>query len=411
MKALKAAGYTVGAIILLPLITISLLLIYWEVRTPPAFETDPILTLETWTAVPPGSTITTQHNSNTDLVFYKGFFYLIHARTKWHLIDKKGSLVLHRSADCRTWEEITRIHVPDVDVRDPKFAVIRGKLFLYFLLNLRFDPLPHTTYWTVSDDGMHWQQPQEMDTVTVLHKEGGRTVRVTRGGISFWRAKSRDNKTWYMLAFGIKPQYGKSVTFLIRSTDGIHWQEVADVYTEHETAEPEHEFLPDGSMIATLRCEHMGTPGSQFGNPTANTIIAQASPPYTRWSCAHSFITRLDGETLFAIGDRVFAVGRNHLGPRKDMGTVLGRKRTSFYEVKSDRLVHLFDLPSNGDTAYTGVVRRGDDIYVSYYTSPIHKDYPWLLGVCFFPKTEIRIAKLSAEGLLKYADSKSGEKE
>jgi hypothetical protein len=66
--------------------------------------------------------------------------------------------------------------------------------------------------------------------------------------------------------------------------------------------------------------------------------------------------------------------------------------------------VHLFDLPSNGDTSYTGVVVRGDDIFISYYTSPIDKDYPWVVGVCFLPKTEVRMARISASGLVKYAD-------
>jgi hypothetical protein len=56
------------------------------------------------------------------------------------------------------------------------------------------------------------------------------------------------------------------------------------------------------------------------------------------------------------------------------------------------------------------VVVEGDEVTVSYYSSPITRDYPWILGICFFPKTEIRIARMSAAGLLAYADSVSGVK-
>ena len=93
------------------------------------------------------------------------------------------------------------------------------------------------------------------------------------------------------------------------------------------------------------------------------------------------------------------------MGPRMDLGNHFSPKRTAFYEVEKDKLTHLFDLPSNGDTAYTGVVARGDDIYASYYTSPIDKEYPWIFAICYKTKTHIRIGKVSAKGLLEYADN------
>jgi hypothetical protein len=165
------------------------------------------------------------------------------------------------------------------------------------------------------------------------------------------------------------------------------------------------EFLDDGGIIACLRCGGLGVGGYEFGNPTANTVIAVSRLPYTEWSTAHSFITRLDGATLFTVGGRVFAAGRNHLGPRRDLGNHLATKRTAVYEVTRDRLVHLFDLPSSGDTAYTGVVIRGDGVYVSYYTPPITKDLPWIAAICFQPRTDIRISRFSAAGLLAVADA------
>jgi len=405
MKAVRCILKILGGLFILPLVLVSLLMFYWDLRTPPSFETDPVLKLSHWTAVS-SDNMNTRHNSNTDLTFFRGNYYLIHAQTKWHLEDRNGRLLVHRSRDAKKWTKVAEITVPDIDVRDPKFAVIKNRLFVYFLPNLHFDPFPETTYWTVSEDGEIWKVPSELKTVTVLGKgRTGRQVKVTGGGWKLWRPKTPDRKTWYVAATGKKSQYPHWITVLLKSTDGLQWEEVSELYTTFRTDEPAIEFMRDKGIIATLRCGGMGTKGYEFGNPTANTVIASSAPPYKDWSYSHSFITRLDGETLFRVGNRIFAAGRSHLGPRFDMGNHLARKRTSLYEVKRDRLIHLFDLPSNGDTGYTGVVQKRGSVYVSYYTCPVKKDYPWIIGICFYSKTDVRMARFNTRGLIKYANS------
>ena len=63
------------------------------------------------------------------------------------------------------------------------------------------------------------------------------------------------------------------------------------------------------------------------------------------------------------------------------LGSFFGRKRTSLFLVTEQGLKYLSDLPSSGDTAYAGVVVMNDQAYVSYYSSIISHDLPWLLGV------------------------------
>jgi len=95
-------------------------------------------------------------------------------------------------------------------------------------------------------------------------------------------------------------------------------------------------------------------------------------------------VTRLDGPNLFTYDNRVYAVGRYQpvvQGPFVWQGSILARKRTALFLVREDGLVHLSDLPSAGDTSYAGVVLRGPDLFVCYYTSPIDRDYPWILGM------------------------------
>ncbi len=415
MKIVKIALRVITAIILFPVILISLLIIYWDMRKPPQYVYDPLLQFNSYIITTSDDPLK-WHNSNTDLIFYNGFYYCVHAQTKWHLYDDNGYLLIRRSSDAKNWEDVAQLVVSGKDVRDPKFAIIKNNLFVYFLINEKFDPSPHTTYWSFTKDGIDWSIPKELKTIVVNHHTQKGMTKVMQGGWNLWRPKTHDNKVWYVIASGKKPLLlptgqpqdtdVSTITVLLSSTDGIIWKEVSEVYTAYGNGEPELEFLPDGSIIATLRCGSLGTGGYEFGNPTGNTIIATAKKPYTTWSYAHSFITRLDGATLFSIKGRIFAAGRNHLGPRFDLGNHVAKKRTAIYEVLPDRLIHLFDLPSNGDTAYTGVVLKDGLVYVSYYTCPIEKDYPWIIGICFKSKTDVRMATFSMDGLVKVADSK-----
>ena len=58
-----------------------------------------------------------------------------------------------------------------------------------------------------------------------------------------------------------------------------------------------------------------------------------------------------------------------------------------------DKLKWVGDLPSTGDTGYPGVVVRGEDAFVSYYTNHIDEDRSW--GIGMFLPSEIRMAKIN----------------
>ena len=102
----------------------------------------------------------------------------------------------------------------------------------------------------------------------------------------------------------------------------------------------------------------------------------------------------------------MFAVGRyqpERLAGLSEQGSAFSKKRTSLFLVREDGLTYLSDLPSSGDTSYAGSVILGDEAYVCYYTSPIDKDYPWLIGM--LSPTNIRMAKISLHSLVRLAGS------
>ena len=97
---------------------------------------------------------------------------------------------------------------------------------------------------------------------------------------------------------------------LFKSPDGIDWEPVSQIYEGERNDETDFEFMPDGRIIATARLEGNG---NEWGDASASTLIAAASPPFERWSRAKSHVTRLDGPCLFPYNGRVYAVGRQQV--------------------------------------------------------------------------------------------------
>ena len=335
---------------------------------------------ESWDVVADG-----EHNSNTDMIFWRGHFWLVHAASPYHLGTPKSRLLIRRSSDARSWETVATLKATGKDIRDPKFAPIGDRLFLYALPNEGVFATPEQSVVSTSQDGMSWTDFEP----------------VGPPGWLFWRPKSADGKTWYVPAYWW--EHGKSV--LLRSLDGFNWEQVSTIYDGEGNDETAIEFLPDGRLLATARLEV--TPDTLSGNKDASTLLAVADPPFERWSYRKSLVTRLDGPVLFSHAGRVFAVARHQDGkrvPLMRLGGVWSRKRTALYEVTEEGLTHLSDLPSAGDTSYAGVVLRDGFAYIDYYTSAIQRDYPWFLGM-FLP-TDIRMARISLDSLLALADQK-----
>ena len=354
---------------------------WWRLR-PNRAEVRTDLGIESWPVVADGL-----HNSNTDLLHWRGSFWLVHAASPWHLGSPDCRLRLWRSADARRFEPVAELRMPGEDIRDPKLAEIGGRLFLYAFPNKGRRALPYTTIYSVSEDGIHWS-PFEA---------------IAQPGWLFWRPKSRDGITWYVPAYW--HEHGRSRLF--SSQDGIHWSAVSDIHEGDANDETDLEFLPDGRMLVTARLEGRADP--PLGSADACTLLAGAMPPYRTFSKRRSTVTRLDGPALFAHEGAILAVARfqpGGRGPLTQLGGVLSRKRTSLFLVEEDRLVRLTDLPSAGDTSYAGVVVRDGALFASYYTSDVTRDPAWVLGM-FLP-SEIRMARVGLASLVRIAERAAG---
>jgi hypothetical protein len=381
---LKTLKYT--AITILTLILILGITIFFMWIRPNSSEVNPEIIAGTWVVVSDG-----MHNSNTHMIDFNGEFWLVHANSPYHFATPKCKLMVWRSKDSLTWIKVKEFRIPGEDIRDPKFAIINGRLMLYVLKSVRFEAEPYMTAFTYTDDGNTWAGLKDI---------------TEQNGWLFWNPKSADGKTWYAPVYWY--EHGKSA--LLKSTDGMKWEMVSIIHNGRDEKtgandrndETDIEFMPDGRMIATMRMEGSD---SLFGDPKACTNIEVSSPPYTKWSEPVSdFTTRLDGPALFAYNGRIYAAGRFNPykpGPVNYFGSIFAKKRTSLFLVTEKGLVRLTDFPSAGDTSYNGVVIRDGFAYISYYTSNINRDWPWIMGMV--SASDIRIAKVNLAGLEKAA--------
>jgi hypothetical protein len=375
--ALKISLLVVACVVALPgaLLDFDLLL------TRNGSEVDPEIVVESWDGVADG-----MHNSNTDLVEFKGHLFLIHQSSPYHLGTDRAELLIKKSADGgRSWVQIAAVDGGEFDIRDPKFAIVDNTLFLYVLMNVELNPEPFTTLYTWSDDGENWSPLQETGEPEWL----------------FWRAKEHGGRLYTPAYY-----YHHNRSVLFASEDGRQWDKIADIYEGGRNDETAIAFLSSGEMVATARLEYSD---SVFGHRQGSTLIARSFPPYGTFEVtAEDRLTRLDGPRLFTYEDRVFAVARYQprtTMPWQMMGSAFTRKRTSIFEVRHDGLIRISDLPSAGDTSYAGLVYTNDpnEALVCYYTSTTDRDYSWFTGL--LSPSAIRMARIDMASMLVKADA------
>lgn len=347
------------------------LFLWWWVR-PSTYQVNGHLQYTEWDAVSNG-----RHNANTDLIYWNGYYYFIYANQPGNQGSTTTFLSVNRGTDLHNLTQVTTLNVPGQDIRDPKFAVINNTLFIYYLKNNGFMANPYTTAYVYTSNGLNFSTGQDVQGLE---------------GWLMWRPKTYDNMIWYDTGYSS----GKGQCILLSTTNGFNWTKVSAVHNASGSDEAELVFYPDAKsgkmdILITIRVEV--EIDSVFGDVNAGTGLATATPPYTTWNYTLDKITRLDGPNLFNLNDttnhtHIFALGR--FQPDVDSmltatGSIFSRKRTSIFEFTNldgtPEMTYISDLPSSGDTAYEGVVIRGDRLYISYYSSDPTKDYAWVLGM------------------------------
>jgi hypothetical protein len=240
------------------------------------------------------------------------------------------------------WESVALLAEAEVDLRDPKLSVFPdGRLMVIM-------------------GGSFYQGTtllkREM-RVSISDPETGEFSRLMRAHIDPKIATSTD-WLWRVLwhddtAYGVvyQPNAERQGLHLVKSRVGIDWKHVTELEIDGVGNETTLRMLPDGRMAALVR---------QDGSP-APAMFGTAKPPFTDWSWT-STGTRIGGPNFVVLPDgRLLASGREY--------TSSGARTMVGWIGKDGQFTKSLTLPSGGDTSYPGMVVRGDQLWLSYYSS------------------------------------------
>lgn len=287
------------------------------------------------------------HSAFGDIIRFKNQWFVVFREGKWHVAkpgqEDDGTLRVIRSRDGEHWESAALITEKGIDLRDPHLSITGDNRLMIVAGGSEYPNgefkgrQPRVVF---SPDGTTWSRPQ-----AVLER-----------GHWLWRV------TWHKgQAYGVSKYGSPSAELagnprrqnLVTSRDGIHWQTVAELKVPGGD-ETTVRFLPDGRMVALMRC-------SAPSNATAS--IGVASPPYKewKWSKAEHFI---GGPNFIVLpSGQWIAGGRLFLGgDRKNPKTTLAHLTETSY-------TPLLQLPSGGDNSYPGFAYHDGLLWTLYYSS------------------------------------------
>jgi len=276
-----------------------------------------------------------RHNAFTDIAEFKGRYYLVFRNGETHG-SHDGRIFLLVSDDLRTWRRRTVFETKHDD-RDPKLLSTNDRLICYIASRIKNPEHPRNKQcnltWT--EDGEQWSPIQP------AYAEDHR----------FWRPRQCGD-AYYVASCEVQPPERDEDwhVYLLKSSDGIEWREVSEIYSGDWANETSIVFPDEKRIVALVRREW------KSGIPA----VCVSSFPFTSWQCTDCD-RFLQGPGMVVWGDDIIVVGR---------GKSEGRIRTVLYTLEDSELKEHLVLPSGGDTSYAGFLQTSpEELIVSYYSS------------------------------------------
>jgi len=284
------------------------------------------------------------HNAFTDLIFFRGNFYcsfregIAHEPTTAPNSD--GTVRILISPDGVEWKNLAVLEKTGVDLRDPKLSVtpegkimviIGGSIYENGVLKKQ---VPHVAF---SDtQGLEFSSPEVVELGSDIPVANSNWI---------WRV------TWHK-GIGYAFNYQGSSRQLVKTTDGKSFDLVynfteLDGYPNEATVR----FDNDGLMHIVIRREQE----DQMG------LLATAQAPFQEWEIK-KINYRIGGPNLIFIGEeQTRYIGTRVYLPYHHMSILREESPSHFVEAVI--------LPSSGDCSYPGMVVKGQNLYLSYYSS------------------------------------------
>jgi len=319
-----------------------------------------------------------QHsNNNLDLVKFHDKFYLTFRTAPTHFASKKAMMYVVSSSDLKSWSFETEIQL-DCDVREPRFAIYRDTLNLYFFRG-----------------GTHMFKFEPKEILVSRKSEAGnwnKLQSVNLDGFVPWRIRERSD-TMYLSAYYGKNLYNnkhQSNLRLFYSTNALEWKPISKEPQVDILSAEEGEFIFDkqGNLFSTVRLEGTGS-----------LICSADKTSINNWKKVR-YKTKYDSAVLFDHNDEIYLVSRRNIDGEIDkvknrknekQGRLnnlirysITKKVTSLFKLDKNNLTLslVTDFPSSGDNAYAGISKLDDNTYLlmNYSCNIKHTKSSWLAG-------------------------------
>lgn len=314
-----------------------------------------------------------EHNAFTDLVQFKGRYYLaFRSCPDGHMLFSTSRIRVLVSDDGVTgWEKVLEFGLPPHrDVRDAHLLVFGERLFVYtgaWLIPPDGEPRDcndHLGFAAWTDDGQTWQGPQMLEGTY---------------GHYIWKAAAYDG-TAYLCGrrrrdFVPLPESGEEnrlylESAMLESDDGLTWR-TRSLFTDDYGNETGFQFDEEGTVWALAR-----------GATGVPARVCRAEPPYKEWDRVE-LDQDIGGPMIARWGDR-WLIGGRRMTDRDNPVTAL-------WWLEDDRLQEAGELPSGGDTSYPGFVPLdGERGLLSFYSS--HEGSGRSVAPCHIYIAEISLA-------------------
>jgi hypothetical protein len=288
-----------------------------------------------------------RHAYFPDITEYKGSLFISYREACGHSDSASlGRVVILKSEDDgESWEDAAILWISGADLRDPHFCILSdGRLMLNGGIGGKkgkgsWKGKRRGTYVAFSEDGIHWSKPEEI--------LDGRNEWMWRGtthidGYTYGIVKEQGEGRYRNIP---EMQYSR----LMRTTDGIHYELIAELQGKDIPNEATIRFAPDSTAYIVHRMDNYG-------------LFGKSRSPYKEWTWNR--IQKIGGPNLMLLpGGHWLVGGRAYYG--LDTRTM----QLGLLDTKSGSYTKLLDLPSGGDCSYPGFLIHRGKLWVVYYSS------------------------------------------
>lgn len=297
------------------------------------------------------------HNAFTDLMFWKGHYYLGFRTAQSHGIVPGGDVVIYRSDDLTDWTLCARFDTGGDD-RDPKLIDAGDSLGVVFgtwfprwgdmnkaVANAEQDLISHVA---LSRDGVCWSAPRQVY------------------GVNYWLWRIyADGNGFYCPAyhFARRDDRDMRTVHLLYSDDLLDWRLISHMRSGGGPGEPVLFRTGEDRLCCVVRTLE----------PEHHSWIGHSVAPYMEWTWTDLGVM-IHAPVVLEVNGQWIVAGRSQESDLADgdYEKFEGTDRThhtSVWCIKNDKAAHLLTVPSAGDCSYAGLAHgQNGEVLMSYYS-------------------------------------------